>query len=626
MRNKNFLFVLLFLKTSFCTIFAQVDSLNELPSINVIATPLVVFDQLDSVVTKNHSFSSLDVILQEQTGVYLKSYGQGSLASPSFRGSGFGHTAVFWNGFNLQHPMNGGLDFSLIPISNQDQLQLQKNGISSLQGNGSIGGAIHWNTNWNKKTAFLPQLYLGIGSFGEQKIRLSTSLSHQKYSGNIQLFGKRQTNDFTYLDGRANEQKQLNASLQNYGILQNNEWKIGNNQLLKTWLWYQNSNREIPPSRVENNTNALQLDEFFRVGTEWNYLGKKSIAKVRFAYLSEDLIYQSDLISPSHSFTQVGILEGIYEREFSSTHLIRLGWHYQQSRASADELDNDVIRHENAFYSAYQMSLFKQKLQLNPSLRIAFVEGEFIPTLWSFHSQYFITKALKWQASISKNYKLPTFNDLYWSGQGNPNLLPENGFGWTSGIAFDKAIEKWDIHLNTEIFQNRISNWILWSPNTLGIWRPSNQQKVHARGVELNARFNYQWTSNWRFQFSNTYTLTKSTIEERLNSSSTAIVGSQLPYVPIHLWRSTFGFSYNTFRLSYLHTLQSQLFTTTDNLQTLNGFHLGGLQLSVQKDWKKISTQWNLHLRNLWNTNYQTIAFRPMPRRNFTLSLQLSFL
>lgn len=64
---------------------------------------------LDAVTTK--SVENLAQLLQENSTVFIKSYGSGSLASVSFRGTGAGHTRVLWNGVSLNSPMNGQIDF-----------------------------------------------------------------------------------------------------------------------------------------------------------------------------------------------------------------------------------------------------------------------------------------------------------------------------------------------------------------------------------------------------------------------------------------------------------------------------------------------------------------------------------
>ena len=80
---------------------------------------------IDSTALKNNATNSLAELISSQTQIQINSYGPGALASPSFRGSGSSHTAVLWNGFNMQDILAGGVDFSQIPDFFLDDVKIQ---------------------------------------------------------------------------------------------------------------------------------------------------------------------------------------------------------------------------------------------------------------------------------------------------------------------------------------------------------------------------------------------------------------------------------------------------------------------------------------------------------------------
>ena len=86
--------------------------------------------------------TNLAELLAQEAGVYIKSYGLGSLATSSVRGGSAGHTLVLWNGIPIQSPMLGLLDLSLLPISFSESISLQKGGNGANWGSGAIGGTI----------------------------------------------------------------------------------------------------------------------------------------------------------------------------------------------------------------------------------------------------------------------------------------------------------------------------------------------------------------------------------------------------------------------------------------------------------------------------------------------------
>ena len=92
------------------------------------------------------------------------------------------------------------------------------------------------------------------------------------------------------------------------------------------------------------------------------------------------------------------------------------------------------------------------------------------------------------KASISRNYRFPTLNDLYFLPGGNPNLKNESGFTYDAGLSFDFGkSDKFNIKGGVTWFDSRIDNWIIWLPTTKGFFSPRNIKKVHAYGVESNA-------------------------------------------------------------------------------------------------------------------------------------------
>ncbi|MCK4639420.1 MAG: Plug domain-containing protein, partial [Bacteroidales bacterium] len=129
----------------------KIDTVYQLSEVNISAGRLNDFStglnitNIDSVVIERHRTSSLSKLLAEQTPLYIKSYGQGSLATISFRGTSASQTGFFWNGFAIDPPNIAIVDLSLIPVFFFGSIKIQNGGTSSLYGSGNIGGSIHLN-------------------------------------------------------------------------------------------------------------------------------------------------------------------------------------------------------------------------------------------------------------------------------------------------------------------------------------------------------------------------------------------------------------------------------------------------------------------------------------------------
>ena len=85
--------------------------------------PLVA-RKLDTLVLQSKSTSSLSDLLIQHSPVFIKTYGPGGVSTASFRGTTASHTLVLWNGFQLNAPSLGQVDFSTIPVFLADDVSL----------------------------------------------------------------------------------------------------------------------------------------------------------------------------------------------------------------------------------------------------------------------------------------------------------------------------------------------------------------------------------------------------------------------------------------------------------------------------------------------------------------------
>ena len=84
---------------------------------------------LDSATLARHATTDLGTLLGNESSVFIKNYGPGSLATTAFRGGSASHTAVLWNGFNIGSPMNGQLDLSLVPVFAANDMRIEHGGL-----------------------------------------------------------------------------------------------------------------------------------------------------------------------------------------------------------------------------------------------------------------------------------------------------------------------------------------------------------------------------------------------------------------------------------------------------------------------------------------------------------------
>ncbi len=86
--------------------------------------------------------------------------------------------------------------------------------------------------------------------------------------------------------------------------------------------------------------------------------------------------------------------------------------------------------------------------------------------------------------SISRGFRPPTFNELYWPedlySRGNPHLRRETSIEFETGW----KIRRSSSHLTVALYRRAYHDMIRWSPDPTGKWRPVNLHHVELMGFE----------------------------------------------------------------------------------------------------------------------------------------------
>lgn len=568
--------------------------------------------------------NGLDELLATSSSLFIKSYGAGSLASPASRGTGYGHTAVLWNGFNLQSPLNGGIDFSLLPVDLLDEVQWQQGGSAALFGSGAIGGVVHLQQKPGTRPGFHGDLRLHAGSFGQIGQRLKLQIGKRKWSGQMRLLHDQAKNDFSFGAGEP-PARQVNAALEQWALTQSHQWQIADNQLLQAWTWLQLTDREIPPNRFQSNSHAQQRDTSIRIGAEWQRYGKSTKQKARSAWLDERFEYDSDLQAPSFTRSKSSITELENEWNFSEKQSLFTGLNFTHEIGIAPKIFTaPASRNRLALFMGYRQALAQWTLALNLRKEWIFANAAPFTGSLAFTSPQWLGFQL--EGHFSRNYKLPTFNDLYWAGTGavgNLNLKPEESWNQDLALSFRVPLKKHQWNNRLSAFNILVNDWILWVPNSSGIWQPDNLRQVWSRGVEASSQLQLTMLS-WKMSTQVIYQWNRAT-NEQTYAGAASILGKQLIHVPMHTLRAQWQLERGHSSLSYRHQYTGGRFSSSDNEEMLAPFQLGDLVLAHRFTFGKKSLVAQFRIENLWNADYEVLRFRPMPGRGFWANLTFGF-
>ena len=595
---------------------------------NIETLKPLVTRKLDTLVLQSKSTSSLSDLLIQHSPVFIKTYGPGGTSTASFRGTTASHTLVLWNGFQLNAPSLGQVDFSTIPVFLADDVSLNW-GSGTSNNSGGLGGAVNIDNTHHFGDGFLLDLKQTYGSFNTLGSFLTVGNYGEKFSFRVKAYRNSSDNDFEYENLATiphETMKQRNADFVDYGVMPEMSLMIGNN-VISVSSWNQWNNRNLPsimPNVFNINSEEWTRDNFSRnfisYKTYWNTgsVQLKSAAFMenqRYFLLTRNPV-TNDTVTFINSENHALVLHQIANLEQqlyqSWTLKAKLQWDNEQVRSN----NYEGLKRRNlvSAYAALGGEPF-YCAQLNLTARYDWTDGKpmgLFPTA-TFSYQLPFYKAMSFTLGYSHNYRNPSLNDLYWYPGGNPDLLPENGR--TVDLAVKYGLQKgpFKLDLRTGGYFSNVKNWIQWVPTSYRFWEPVNVAKVNARGVENHIDASFV-KADWKVTLSGNYVFTVTT-DESDNAAQLGIKGMQLIYIPRHHGNSFLNVQWKTWNFSYTMEMTGRRSTSYADQETfpLNPYVLHHIALGKQL--KKFSIE--LRCNNLTDKDYQNVIWRAMPGRSF---------
>jgi vitamin B12 transporter len=579
----------------------------------------------DSVLTIPYRTQSLADLLASQSQVFIKSYGSG-LATASFRGSSAAQTAVLWKGFNIQNPMLGEVDFSLIAGDVSDQLSIQYGGNGALFGSGAVGGTIELQSSSHYHSGLHGYAGAQVGSFGHVRTQAGLRFGGRKWFGSIKAFQLTAQNDFTFtntfLPGHP-EIKQTNAAIAQQGLVTEQYVRLTQNQELNVNFWYQHSDREIPPTMSVSVTRANQKDLTYRTSAEWKLTKQNITWKARSAYFDERINYVNPLSSllSGDSRSKTSITEAEAHWRVVAKQSLNIGINNTYTSAFADGYGGTFDRNRTAVFVSYRTDQLVKGLTTTLSVRQERVKQNNIPFMPRLGAAWKANKWLSFFGNVSRSYRLPTFNELYWKSV-TTLVKPESGWGEEMNAKVKTEYKRFGLSATVGIFNRTINNWIVWQPSSID-WAPQNIKQVWSRGAELDGAVSYTF-NQWKISLHSMVNYVLST-NKKTGIANDVSVNKQLIYTPRITQQHQVLAAFKTWHIGVLQNYVGLRFITTDNSNWLNAYALTSVIAGKQLTIKKIALVLSAQCNNLWNTSYVAIADRPMPGRNFLLNTTFKF-
>lgn len=567
-------------------------------------------------------------ILKLSPGIDIKNYGGASgMKTISLRGTGASRAAVMIDGFVINSAQNGMTDFSSLPIGNISEIEIVRGGASAVYGSNALGGAVNIITAKNDKRGFM--LETRGGSFGEYGIKAA-------YSGLFSaafehLFSK---GDFPFSFDQFGETKEYRRGNAEFA---NTHLSIGfksNSNIFDyhTKLFVRSTKRGVPGAVVQGRLQADNAELTEKEITSLSgaaFLFNNGIFKTGLMvkisdmrYIDPDLPGQSSVGTDNFFNTRDVSAELKYIKNIENVNF-EIGVRSAYSNLRGDMIDEnlkgDIVRKGLAFLTKFDKVYSCDNLDILPliSLRLdmfsdtkpnpsAIAGIRFMPKDWN----------LQFRANWSYNFRVPSFNEMYYLNFGNSNLKPERSNSLSLGADYDID----GINFSVDMFGILTKDMITAVPKSTVAWTAENIGKTFSRGLELGASGSIKtlFISN----FSAAYTIQK--VTDETNDVFTS--SKQIVYTPNETASLHFIFDLQYFNISASADYSGFRYTSRDNnpITSLPAF------LTFDTAFiKNINTKYGIYsiraeCRNILDKHYSVILNYPMPGRYFGLLFSFS--
>lgn len=568
----------------------------------------------------------------------------GEQQSLSLLGSLSRHTLVMLDGLPLNNA-GEAFDFSKLPLSQIERIEIVKGSASALGGTSAIGGIVNIIS---KSPSHKNELKLAsessIGSFQAYKEDLSAFWAYAKWAFRAQHSIYTAKNDFAYSPwwDPAGDYRRINnsKSAQDYAFgAQYQGAKHAWDYSFRGSEFYRKLPGPINFAPLYSNAHSKGGFYQHSLGHKWQEGNFGNETKLFWQYDSNH--YQN--VGSSNSANSKDYIQSQENLGVQN----RLSWAEAQSKAGI-LLEYKLLNYRLKHYPigsnpGAKQSKLRDNLALGASYAYKYEVGDFVSESqinvrqdYTDEKKHFTQRATQHlgyesvlnyslNATLGTGFSMPSVYDMYWIGDsesiGNPYLKSETSFTY----ALEAAIENPWLKLSCGAQQSEIKDLIQWRQVYIfgPAWKPFNVGSARIRNLEGNAALQIlPW-----LKLDSKLSLTEAKDFSRDAAGNPSYTyGKYLIYTPRLKSVSTFVAEqkYALAKLSYSYTGEQE--QTLDNLiEPLKAYDNLDLQLALKQEIKSWKLRLSLNLNNLLNERYEVYAYIPQPGFNWHTALGVSY-
>lgn len=637
---------------------AHADSIRHISEV-VVSSRMSMRQTIPSATLKGEELrrmSSLSVAdaLRYFSGLQLKDYGGvGGIKTVNIRSMGSNHLGVFYDGIELGNAQNGQIDLGQFSLDNVEEISLyngQKSAVFQPAVDFGNAGSVYIRTRMPRFADGRRSNLVARVKYGSSDTFRFSTLWEQRLGSNVSssLSAGVLTSSGRYKFRYRRVTAQGTTAYDTTAVRHNGDiWAFrveGNvNGQTRHGLWSMkaytyNSERGIPGAIVSNvwRRGERQWDHnTFVQGMAQQSVGRRFTTKMLAKYAYYDTRYVNNDTTQMHvdnTFRQQEVYvswANVYE--LTGWWSLSASYDFKWNKLNAD-LPRFAYPHRYSNYVSVATAADLGRLKIQASLMNVWVKDHArnvrtakalsacTPALF-VSLRPFDVQWLSLRAFAKRSYRMPTFNDLYYTDVGNANLRPESAVQYDMGVL---AEQRWShgavrrLMLQADGYYNTVHDKIVAYPKGQQFrWTMLNLGRVHITGLDVQAQADVAVTHSLMATLRMQYTYQDA---RDVTSPATSYYRDQIPYIPWHSGSVVAGLQWRGWDLTYSMIYTGERYSQQENISYnhLQPWYTSDMTLA----WHDGRWRVRLDVNNLFSQDYDVILNYPMPKRNYMLSVE----
>lgn len=603
-------------------------------------------------------------------GVQLKDYGGvGGIKTLDIRSMGTNHMGVFYDGIQLGNAQNGQIDLGKYSLDNIESIQLyngQKSEIFQSAKDFGSAGTVYITTRrprFEDGKRYNLRVMMKTGSFGlanpsalweyklSQRVSLSANVEYTYATGRYKFRYRKIFSDGTLAwDTTAVRQNgdvyALRAEAGMFGSINGGQWNVK--------AYFYDSERGIPGAIVNNVWKNAQRQwdrNLFAQGSLRKRFSSRYVMMLNAKYARDYMHYnnpdttlmyidnefwqQEVYVSAANKFSifqnwdvnlsvdyqwntlDANLTQFVYPTRHTALAALATAFTYGGFKAQASVLGT-FVSDRSKIMNAGNMLGYRTKHfdKFTPAVFVAYQPFE--------HHDFDV------RAFYKRIFRMPTFNDLYYTDIGNADLRPEYASQYDVGARYtchmaDGVLRS--INVSADAYYNYVTDKIIAVPKGTGQyrWMMMNIGKVKIRGVDATARaeFALPYGIGLNTQLNYTYQRAQDYTDPTDNADEAGTYKGQIAYIPRHSGSVIVGGEWQRLKLNYSFIYVGERYHNSSNIAANyeQPWYTHDISGSYEMKLGTTLVKATLEVNNLLNQQYEVICNYPMPGRNFKVIL-----